>query len=97
LHGEAAHASGCTVNQNLLPLAQCSRVEERLPRRQSHHRDGSRADMVNRLWLERCFRFLSYDVFRISAFAAVGDIRACINLIAFLEFGDTGTHCFDDT
>src|SRR5437899_2325337 len=97
LHSEAAHASGRTVNQNPLALVQPSLVEERLPCRQSHYRNGSGVDMVNRLWLERRFCFLDNDVLCISAFAAAGDIRASVNLITVLEFGDAGTHCFDNT
>src|SRR5882762_3578669 len=97
LHSEAAHASGCTMNQNLLTFDQPSLVEERLPCGQSHYRNGSGVDMVNRLWLERRFCFLDYDVLRIRAFAAAGHIRASVNLITVLEFDDAGTHCFDNT
>src|SRR5438093_6587963 len=54
-------------------------------------------DMVNRLWFERRFRFLRYHVLRVSTVTMSGDIRAGIYFIALLKFGDTGTHCLDNT
>src|SRR5213594_3895146 len=52
--------------------------------------------MVNRLWFERRFCFLRYHVLRVSAVTMSGDIRAGIDFIALLKFGDTGTHCLDN-
>src|SRR5437879_3989061 len=53
--------------------------------------------MVNRLWFERRFCFLRYHVLRVSTVTMSGDIRAGIDFIALLKFGDTGTHCLDNT
>src|SRR5947208_8564994 len=53
--------------------------------------------MVNRLWFKRRFRFLRYHVLRVSTVTMSGDIRAGIDFIALLKFGDTGTHCLDNT
>src|SRR5438132_3655645 len=62
------------------------------PPRQESWRRGHGQSIL----FERRFCLLHHDVFRVSAVTMSGDIRAGIDFIALLKFGDAGTHYFDN-